>query len=73
MAARRIRRRERALGVHAFTPAELAGRLPQAGFRTAFIHRPEEWGHEPPPQPTPDPAQDIVADDLNDMAEKLGA
>ena len=45
----------------------------KAGFRTAFIHRPEEWGHEPPPQPTPDPALDIVADDLNDLAEKLGA
>ena len=45
----------------------------KVGFRTAFIHRPNEWGPEPPPQPTPDPSIDIVANDLNDLADKLGA
>ncbi|MCH7478694.1 MAG: haloacid dehalogenase type II [SAR324 cluster bacterium] len=45
----------------------------KVGFRTAFIHRPQEWGPEPPPQPTPDPSIDVVADDLIDLAAKLGA
>ena len=25
------------------------------GFKTAFVHRPHEWGHEPPPSPEPGP------------------
>ena len=45
----------------------------QVGFRTAFIRRPREWGHEEPPEPTPDPSIDLVADDLNDLADQLGA
>lgn len=43
------------------------------GFRTAFIRRPNEWGHEPPPEPEPDPSLDLVADDIVDLAEQLGA
>ncbi len=45
----------------------------KVGFRTAFIHRHREWGSEEPPDPTPDPALDIAADDLNALAELLGA
>lgn len=43
------------------------------GMRTGFIHRPREWGDGTTPVQRPDPATDIVADDLNDLAGKLGA
>lgn len=42
------------------------------GLRTAFIKRPHEWGEGSTPEPEPDPAIDIVADDLEDLADKLG-
>ena len=44
----------------------------KVGFRTAFIRRPREWGHEDPPEPNPDPSIDLVADDLNDLAQQVG-
>ncbi len=44
-----------------------------SGYRTAFIHRPREWGHQDPPDPTPDPACDLVAGGLDDLAAQLGA
>jgi 2-haloacid dehalogenase len=34
----------------------------QAGFRTAFIRRPDEWGPGGPPDPNPNMAYDIVED-----------
>ena len=34
----------------------------QAGMRTAFVRRPDEWGPEGPPDPTPNMAYDIVVD-----------
>ena len=43
------------------------------GFRTAFIRRPQEWGPQPPPEPDPDPSLDMVADDINHLADQLGA
>lgn len=43
------------------------------GFRTAFVRRPDEWGPAGPPDPTPNPACDLVADDFDALAESLGA
>lgn len=43
------------------------------GMRTAFIHRPREWGEDTTPEQTPDPATDIIAGDLNELADRLGA
>jgi 2-haloacid dehalogenase len=43
------------------------------GFRTAFVKRPLEYGPEGRPDPEPDPAFDVIAQDFNDLAEKLGA
>ncbi len=42
------------------------------GFKTAFVHRPEEWGHEPPPSPEPNPHHDFVAQDFPELARLLG-
>jgi 2-haloacid dehalogenase len=43
------------------------------GYRTAFVRRPDEWGAEPPPDPEPDPRQDIVVASFSELADKLGA
>ncbi len=43
-----------------------------AGFKTAFVRRPDEWGAEGPPDPEPNPHHDIVADDFPDLARQLG-
>ena len=43
-----------------------------AGFKTAFLRRPDEWGAAGPPDPTPNPHHDIVADDFPDLARQLG-
>lgn len=43
------------------------------GYRTAFIRRPDEWGPAGPPDPTPNPAIDIVADGFAELADQLGA
>jgi 2-haloacid dehalogenase len=42
------------------------------GYRTAFIRRPDEWGLAGPPDPTPNPACDIVADGFAELADRLG-
>lgn len=42
------------------------------GYRTAFVRRPEEWGAAGPPDPTPNPANDIVVDDFAELADRLG-
>jgi 2-haloacid dehalogenase len=44
----------------------------KAGLRTATISRPNEWGPGKS-SPTPKVAHDILAKDLNDLADKLGA
>ena len=41
------------------------------GYRTAFIRRPDEWGPAGPPDPTPSPATDIVADGFSELADRL--
>jgi 2-haloacid dehalogenase len=42
------------------------------GYRTAFIRRPDEWGPAGAPDPTPNPATDIVADGFAELADRLG-
>jgi 2-haloacid dehalogenase len=42
------------------------------GYRTAFVRRPDEWGPAGPPDPVPNPATDIVADDFAELADRLG-
>ena len=42
------------------------------GFKTAFIRRPDEWGAAGPPDPTPNPAHDIIVDTFPELAERLG-
>jgi 2-haloacid dehalogenase len=44
-----------------------------AGFRTAFVHRPDEWGPPGPPDPVPNPATDLVVAGFAELAERLGA
>jgi 2-haloacid dehalogenase len=43
------------------------------GYRTAFIRRPDEWGPSGPPDPTPNPATDLVVDGFAELADRLGA
>ena len=42
------------------------------GLRTAFVHRPTEWGIGTTPTPEAGPFVDIEARDLNDLADQLG-
>lgn len=42
------------------------------GFRTAFVRRPQEWGDGGPPDPEPNPDNDIVVDDFPALADALG-
>ncbi len=42
------------------------------GLRAAFVPRPLEFGPDHPPDPTPDPAFDVVARDFLDLAAQLG-
>ncbi len=42
------------------------------GFKTAFVRRPGEWGHELPPDPEPNPKHDIIVDTFPELAEHLG-
>ncbi|HEU0217175.1 MAG TPA: haloacid dehalogenase type II [Stellaceae bacterium] len=43
------------------------------GYRTAFVRRPDEWGTAGPPDPTPNPACDIVVDGFAELADRLAA
>jgi 2-haloacid dehalogenase len=43
------------------------------GYRSAFVHRPAEWGPAGPPDPVPNPSHDIIAQDFADLATQLGA
>jgi 2-haloacid dehalogenase len=43
------------------------------GYRTAFVRRPDEWGAAGPPDPTPNPACDIVVDGFAELAERVDA
>jgi 2-haloacid dehalogenase len=44
-----------------------------AGMRAAYIPRPLEWGPGRPPEPYTDGEFDLVADDMIDLAVRLGA
>ena len=43
----------------------------QAGFRTAFVRRPAEWGPAGPPDPHPNMDYDIVVDDFVSLAQTI--
>ncbi len=49
------------------------GAAHEQGLRTAFIRRPVEWGEGTTPEQDLDDTIDIVADDLEDLADQLGA
>ncbi len=57
-------------------PSDLRGAA-RAGLRTALVRRPFEHGpnpeRHPPPDAEPDDRFDLVADDLSDLAARLGA
>jgi 2-haloacid dehalogenase len=38
-----------------------------AGFKTAFVRRPDEWGPEGPPDPNPNMAYDFVVDGFDEL------
>lgn len=42
------------------------------GFKTCFVRRPDEWGPPGPPDPTPNPACDLVVDTFGELADRLG-
>ena len=42
------------------------------GYRTCFVHRPDEWGPAGPPDPVPNPATDLVVNDFAELAERMG-
>lgn len=38
------------------------------GFKTAFVRRPDEWGSAGPPDPEPNPANDLIVDSFDQLA-----
>lgn len=42
-----------------------------AGFRTAFVRRPDEWGPDGPPDPEPNPHHDVIVDSFPELVEAL--
>ncbi len=45
----------------------------QAGFRTAFVRRRDEWGPEGPPDPEPNRAYDLVVDRFDELVDAFSA
>ncbi|MFC5996155.1 haloacid dehalogenase type II [Pseudonocardia hispaniensis] len=43
------------------------------GLRTAYVHRPGEYGPDGPAPPRTDPEADLTVDSLTELAERLGA
>jgi 2-haloacid dehalogenase len=43
----------------------------RAGFRTAFIRRPDEWGPQGPPDPKPNMAYDFIEDGFDALVRRL--
>ena len=41
------------------------------GMKTCFVRRPAEWGPPGPPDPTPNPACDLIVDTFPELADKL--
>ncbi len=44
-----------------------------AGFKTAFVRRPHEWGPAGPPDPEPNPHHDLVVDSFFELASAFEA
>ena len=44
-----------------------------AGMRTAFVRRPDEWGPEGPPDPLPNRAYDFIVDGFAELHQVLQA
>jgi 2-haloacid dehalogenase len=44
-----------------------------AGYRTAFVRRPGEWGPDGPPDPVPNQACDVIVSGFAELADCLGA
>ena len=44
-----------------------------AGFRTAFVHRPDEWGPEGPPDPKPNMEYDFIVDGFEALRRRLSS
>ncbi len=42
------------------------------GYKTAFVRRPDEWGKEGPPDPTPHAACDFGFDRFDELAKAIG-
>jgi len=45
----------------------------EAGLQTAYVHRPLEWGPDGSTEKPDGNAYDVVADDITDLAARLGA
>lgn len=43
----------------------------KAGFRTAFVRRPDEWGPEGPPDPKPNMAYDFIEDNFEALRQRV--
>jgi 2-haloacid dehalogenase len=43
------------------------------GYQSAFVRRPAEWGTSGPPDPTPNPAHDLIVGNFTELADALGA
>jgi 2-haloacid dehalogenase len=43
------------------------------GYSTAFVRRPDEWGPSGPPDPVPNPANDLIVGGFAELADRLGA
>lgn len=43
----------------------------KAGFRTAFVRRPDEWGPEGPPDPKPNMAYDFIEDNFDALRQRV--
>ena len=42
-----------------------------AGMRTAFVRRPDEWGPAGPPDPQPNRAYDFIEDGFDELAQRV--
>lgn len=45
----------------------------ESGYHSAFVRRPDEWGPGGPPDPAPNPAHDLMVDNFDELATRLGA
>jgi 2-haloacid dehalogenase len=44
----------------------------EQGYKSAFVHRPDEWGPSGPPDPVPNPAHDYAVQTFDELATRLG-